>query len=72
MFGYMHFLVERKWKIGNHPAEFNSLMEMKDHLRLHKRDTVFDYARRNNLKIYCNEGDNGYVLVYHAKEHIGV
>ena len=72
MLGYEHFLVKRKWKIENHPDEFCSLMEMKDALWLHQKDTVFDYARRNNLKIYCNEGNRGYILAYHAKELIGV
>lgn len=67
-----HQTTKRKWKIEGHPDEFNSLMEMKDALWLHQKDTVFDYARRNNLKMYCSENGADYVLVYHAKTHTGV
>lgn len=63
---------KRTWKIQGYPDEFDSLMEMKDALWLHQKDTVFDYARRNNLKIYCNENDKGHILVYNAKTLAGV
>ena len=73
MFYYREYMErERKWRIEGHSEEFNSLMEMKDALWLHQKDTVFDYARRNNLKIYCNEDDKGYVIAYHAKTSFGV
>ena len=73
MFCYIEYMKrERKWRIEGTSEEFNSLMEMKDALWLHQKDTVFDYARRNNLKIYCNEDDKGYVLAYHAKTSFGV
>ena len=68
----IHQKTKRTWKIQGHPDEFDSLLEMKDALWLHQKDTVFDYARRNNLKIYCNEDNKGYILAYHAKTSFGV
>ena len=70
--GYTLLTDKKKWKIQGVLRVFNSLLEMKEFLKLGKHDTVFDYARRNNLIIYLNVNDSGFHPAYHHKSMLGV
>ena len=64
-----------QFKLENIDKVFDHLEELKNYLKLPKEVTMFDYAKKHNLKIYYKDASllNGYwQLFYHYKYNIGV
>lgn len=61
-----------KWSIEGVSIIFDTLLQMKNYLGLTQKDTVFDYARRNDLKIFGTDKQGITSCVFHAKHSIGV
>lgn len=63
---------EHDWVIEGVDIVFKTLLQMKNYLGLSTEDTVFDYARRHDLKIYSKDNDGVMQIEFHAKNSIGV
>lgn len=66
------YIPEYRWSIEGTNIIFDTLLQMKNYLGLTKKDTVFDYARRNDLKIFGTDTKGITTCVFHAKHSIGV
>lgn len=63
----------KKFKIEGNDKVYLHLTDLKEDLGLVKTDTVFDYLKRNNLKLYQRDDIiNYWHVVYYAKAHIGI
>lgn len=63
----------KKFKIEGSDKVYLHLTDLKEDLGLDKTDTVFDYLKRNNLKLYqCDDIISYWRVVYYAKAHIGI
>lgn len=64
-----------KFKLESVDKVFDHLKDLKEYLKLSKEVTVFDYAKKHNLKIYFKDlssTETYWQLFYHHKSHIGV
>lgn len=63
----------KEFKLQKEETIYEHLVDMHKDLNLDKKDTVFDYCKRNNVKLYSRlKGESHFKLVYYHKGGVGV